>query len=506
MGRELIGSQSVFIIIIQGRLGNMLFDYAFLLSLRAKYPEHKGYLYRDKNAPGTTGYLHELEMIFNISAADFASEALMDFVKSLPRSSVRIIREKGFACRPFICLDDTLVTICMGYWQTETAFDNVKPEVRKAFSFNRDILNKQTRQLAEKLNSTDAIALHVRRGDYFIPDNIDMYGGICTIDYYREALDVICKRVDDKLPVYCFSDDPNWVKSELYVENCTVVDWNNGEESWQDMYLMSLCLHNVIANSTFSWWGAWLNPHKDKIVVAPYRCFNTMLTPEIHPDEWVSIYPKGYVKNDLVWKLEKNKISLERNGLFYGKMGVAVFLFHYASVYQDEYYENVAMNLISSVFSQIHAETSIDYADGLSGIGCAIEYLHQNEFIEGDIDEILADLDVLFDQVLYDSRKRQDVRDNLWGLIRYYRFRLSGKSKERDGERMKKNELNMFYLLGLMKKDGYCSISEGVCLTELSVKHVARMEFGEGSGLKGMAGKELMRMFPETNVDWTKLL
>lgn len=504
--KEISNSRPVFIIMMQGRLGNLMFDYALLLSLRARYPEHRGYLYRDKNAPGKTGYVHELENIFNIPASDFASESLMDSVKSLPQSSVRIIRERCIACRPSIRLDDSSVTICIGYWQTETSFDNVKPEVRKAFSFNRNILNKQTRQLADKLNSTDAIALHVRRGDYFTPGNINMYGGICTIDYYREALAVIYERVDDKLPVYCFSDDPDWVKSELYVENCTVVDWNNGDDSWQDMYLMSLCRHNIIANSTFSWWGAWLNPHKDKIVVAPYRCFNTMLTPEIHPDEWITIYPKGYVKNEFVWKLEKDKISLEQMGLFYGKMGVAVFLFHYASVCQDEFYENIAMRLISEVFSHIHAETSIDYADGLSGIGCAIEYLHRNEFIEGDIDEILEDLDLLFDDILNDSQREKEVQENLLDLIRYYRFRLSGKNIDLENERTRKNQLNLSYLLTLLE-NGVCNENDVLQrVAKVDEKRISVVEFGETSGLMGMAGKELVKLSPDSKINWVELL
>lgn len=541
--KEKYTSQSIFIVMMRGRLGNLMFDYALLLSLRAKYPKHKGYLYRDKNASDTTGFIYELENIFNIPSSDFASEELITYAKSLPQSCLRYVCEKDYACKPSICLEDSMFTICIGDWQTETSFDNVKSEVRKAFSFNCDILNRQTRLLAERLSSEKAIALHVRRGDYFTPDNIKKYGGICTIDYYREALTVIYDRVDNKLPVYCFSDDPDWVKSELHLENSIVVDWNKGDESWQDMYLMSLCHHNIIANSTFSWWGAWLNTNKDKIVVAPYRCFNTILTPEIHPDEWFTIYPKGYVKNNFVWKLEKNKIALEQSGLFYGKVGVSVFLFHYASIRQDEFYENIAMNLISSVFSQINMQTSIDYADGLSGIGCAIEYLHQNRFIEGDINEILADFDLLFDNILNDSQRENDLYDNLLGLIRYYRFRLSGKSIDVENERTKKNKSNLFYLLELLDNNRFiCLYDKDLIVSELyellllslypllvnklleyifyiskekfsieqvvkiSEERIRNIEFEKSPGLRGMAGKELMVMSPRCKINWTELL
>lgn len=539
-------SQAIFIIMMQGRLGNLMFDYALLLSLRSKYPKHRGYLYRDKNAPGNTGYISELRKIFNIPSSDFASEELMIYIKSLPQSCVRYMWEKDFACKPSIHLEDSLVTICTGYWQTETSFDNVKLEVRKAFSFNYDILNKQTRQLAEKLKSESAIALHVRRGDYFTPDNIKMYGGVCTTDYYREALTVIYNRVGNKLPVYCFSDDPDWVKLNLHLVNSVVVNWNHGNESWQDMYLMSLCSHNIIANSTFSWWGAWLNTNKDKIVVAPYRCFNTILTPEIHPDEWFTIYPKGYVKNDFVWRLEKNKILVEQNGLFYGKMGIVVFLFHYASVRQDEFYENIAMNLLLRIFSKVNLQTSMDYANGLLGIGSAIEYLYQNEFISGDINEILCDFDLLFDDVLSQERDNKiNLQQNLLGLMRYYWFRLSGEYIDPKNERTKKNKLNLFYLLNLLGNelfDSLCNkediISELYELSHLdlytkqvnglldyylsslkyreedviqkarkiSEERRSAFKWGETSGLMGLAGKELMQLSFNSKIHWMKLL
>ena len=530
---------------MQGRLGNLMFDYALLLSMRSKYPEHEGFLYRDKDAPGKTGYFYELENIFNIPASDFASDELMTHIRTLPPSSVQYIWEKDFACRPSILLDGFLVTICIGYWQTETSFDNVKPEVRKAFSFNSNLLNEPTRQLAEKLKLQEAIALHVRRGDYLDSSHADMFINICTVDYYRDALSMIHNHAGNNLPLYCFSDDPDWVKSNLHLDNCFVVDWNLGDDSWQDMYLMSLCHHNIIANSTFSWWSAWLNTYKDKIVAAPYRCFNTMLTPEIHPDEWFTIYPKGYVKNDFVWRLEKNKISLERDGLFYGKMGVAVFLFHYASVCQDEFYENIAMNLISEVFSQVNLQTSIDYADGLSGIGSAIEYLYQNEFINGDTNEMLYDFDLLFDNVLLQDYNKVNLQSYLLGLMRYYRFRLSGKYLDWENERTKKNKLNLSYLLNLLEneacvplynKEDVISELYEISILELYSKQVkkllcrylffaecegndviqraakiseernATIKLGETPGLMGMAGKELIRLSPDSKISWIKLL
>lgn len=93
---------------------------------------------------------------------------------------------------------------------------------------------------------------------------------------------------------FLFSDDPAWVKENISVENAVVVNWNQGADSWQDMYLMSLCRHHIIANSSFSWWGAWLNPREDKLVIAPYRWYNDRIAPDILPEGWIALHPSGY--------------------------------------------------------------------------------------------------------------------------------------------------------------------------------------------------------------------
>jgi hypothetical protein len=88
---------------------------------------------------------------------------------------------------------------------------------------------------------------------------------------------------------YVFSDDIQWVKENIPLPNATFIDWNKGEDSWQDMMLMSSCRHHIICNSTFSWWGAWLNPRKEKIVLVPEKWFNHQDTPYIYPKEWIKI-------------------------------------------------------------------------------------------------------------------------------------------------------------------------------------------------------------------------
>ena len=108
------------------------------------------------------------------------------------------------------------------------------------------------------------------------------------MDYYKRAITVINKKVNNP-HFYIFSDDPGYVAKNLRIENATYVDFNRGSNSWQDMYLMSQCKHNIIANSTFSWWGAWLNKYPSKIVIAPTKWFVNMQEDEIVLPEWIRV-------------------------------------------------------------------------------------------------------------------------------------------------------------------------------------------------------------------------
>lgn len=110
--------------------------------------------------------------------------------------------------------------------------------------------------------------------------------GICTIDYYKEAVGYVKKAVSNAM-FYVFTDDYDWVSNNLNFFSYKIIDWNNGS-SYLDMYLMSRCKHNIIANSTFSWWGAFLNQNPDKIVVCPKKWYNDKYS-SLSLDEWIRL-------------------------------------------------------------------------------------------------------------------------------------------------------------------------------------------------------------------------
>lgn len=112
---------------------------------------------------------------------------------------------------------------------------------------------------------------------------------MCQLPYYRDAV----RQLEERLPrtphYYVFSDDIEWATAHLPLKNATFITWNKADESWQDMLLMSRCRHHVICNSTFSWWGAWLNPRRDKIVMAPARWSALAEMPYICPKDWTLV-------------------------------------------------------------------------------------------------------------------------------------------------------------------------------------------------------------------------
>jgi hypothetical protein len=177
----------------------------------------------------------------------------------------------------------------MGNWQSERYFAKVADAIRVDFSFNTSLVGRNA-ELAELIGGVTAISLHVRRGDIAAnPASIAIHG-LCSLDYYRRAIEFMTAKVT-KPEFIIFSDDMAWVRENLQVDYpCHYVQHNMGLESFNDMRLMSLCHHHIIANSSFSWWGAWLNPRVNKIVVAPRRWFSANYdSSDIIPSTWIKM-------------------------------------------------------------------------------------------------------------------------------------------------------------------------------------------------------------------------
>ncbi len=213
---------------------------------------------------------------------------------------------KGVIDEEFFQYDDRILKskssslyLRSGYWQSYRYFDKYQDSIRKSFSFKKEVC-LQNKVMAEKIMKSDnSVSVHVRRGDYNTnPELKNLYGEICTLDYYLKSIDYISKNVK-KAKFYIFSDDILWVMGEFsgldahieYVQEnheTSVVEIGHKNNGYSDMYLMTLCKHNIIANSSFSWWGAWLNKNSDKIVIAPKQWFNDGRdTRDLIPESWL---------------------------------------------------------------------------------------------------------------------------------------------------------------------------------------------------------------------------
>ena len=154
-----------------------------------------------------------------------------------------------------------------GYFACEKYYADILYDLRERIQFPLSG-NPLNRELKDEMERGMSVSLHIRRGDYLNPANRELFGGICTEDYYRGAIDFVLGKFPDA-HFYVFSDDAGYAKSRYQGGRYTIVDWNTGKNSFYDMQLMSFCRHNICANSTFSFWGARLNPHEDKVMVRP---------------------------------------------------------------------------------------------------------------------------------------------------------------------------------------------------------------------------------------------
>lgn len=265
-----------------GGLGNQMFQYAiykYMLNI-----DNDTFLdisdFEDYNLHN--GF--ELERVFNldINYANYSDiknlkiEKKQYFKKLLRKINKRFVSHKIIDAYKF---DERIFQMknvyLEGYFQNINYIKLVEKELRKDFSFNYNNLDRLNQNLINEIKSqTNSVSIHIRRGDYV--DDLSafkIYGGICDKEYYEKAIKIIQDKVHNP-KFYVFSNDINWVKSNLTINNCIYIDWNKDINSYKDLILMSNCKHNIIANSTFSWWGAWLNSNDDKIVVMPKKWTN----------------------------------------------------------------------------------------------------------------------------------------------------------------------------------------------------------------------------------------
>lgn len=264
------------IVKIIGGLGNQMFQYAY-----AKALEQKGHEVKIDISAFETYKLHggyQLDK-YNIDLDSSIKDENDKFYKNNLCSKVlrkiglnfsKRIKEKSLLFdKKLLEIDDN--SYLDGYFQCEKYFKDIREIILKQFTINQDISN-YTKEIKNKIqNSQNSCSLHIRRGDFVNSTNINIHGA-CDIEYYKKAIQYLEEKVEN-INYFIFSDDIEWVKENLAIQNAIYIDSKEKRIPHEDIYLMSLCKNNIIANSSFSWWGAWINRNENKIVIAPKRWF-----------------------------------------------------------------------------------------------------------------------------------------------------------------------------------------------------------------------------------------
>ena len=271
-----------------GGLGNQMFIYAFYLQMKRRFPATRIDLSDMMHYRVHNGY--ELHRVFNLPPEEFCmNQTAKKVVEFLFFKTILERKQDLTTLRAFERRRLWPLIYFKGFYQSERYFAGIKDEVRRAFTFDDKKVNDRARQMLDRIEAdASAVSLHVRRGDYLKPGTWHTTGRVCSLAYYHDAAAALARRVASP-HYYVFSDDIAWAAEHLPLGNAVFISWNHGADSWQDMMLMSRCRHHIICNSTFSWWGAWLNPRPGKVVVAPERWSAVCEMPYICPAEWVRI-------------------------------------------------------------------------------------------------------------------------------------------------------------------------------------------------------------------------
>lgn len=279
----------------QGGLGNQLFQYA---TARRLALQHSCPLVIDPywfEHPRTDETLRQLELSHYPVVARQAS--LCEQMRWAPMRTrwarllqpllpLRVVREHGFSVNREV-FSAPPNSYLIGFWQSEAYFADIRDQLLTELS---PVVppGPEDLRVIERMQHGDAVSVHVRRGDYVSLASASAYHGLCSLDYYHKAIQHIARRAENPI-LFVFSDDPAWTKANLHSLLPTYyVDHNPASDAFQDLRLMSLCHHHILANSSFSWWGAWLSRSTDGLMIAPERWYAVdRPTPDLIPSRWI---------------------------------------------------------------------------------------------------------------------------------------------------------------------------------------------------------------------------
>lgn len=271
------------IVKLKGGLGNQMFQYALGRTLSQKLKVELGldisWFQTSKDRKYSLDAFSLPEKILRNSGSTLQDFINTNHTKTVSESSFEFDKEILNA-QDNVCLD--------GYWQSEKYFSSESATIRKDFTLST--ISAEIRTLGQKITSGESISVHIRRGDYISNAKFNQVHGVLPTTYYESAIKLASEGFSNP-NFYIFSDDPTWAEKNLNLRGeSTHVSKLNFSPA-EEMFLMGLAKRNIIANSSFSWWGAWLNANPDKMIVAPKQWFSnsTHNTKDLIPSSWLTL-------------------------------------------------------------------------------------------------------------------------------------------------------------------------------------------------------------------------
>jgi len=278
-------------------LGNQMSQYAFYLAKKKMHPWRTSFIsnqYESENVHN--GF--ELERVFGIRVNHLKERILFQFMQSMyfPVWGYRIFGHFAHPIEetPNYDFDPQMLQPAKGLgfnffwggWHSEKYFRSIRETLFTVYKFDEKKLNSDSWKWKNQIDKDEnSCSIHIRRGDFL---NIKKWGEAIPDDYYDKAIAHMRDNFPD-MQFYVFSNDMEWCKSRFGSSDFHYIDCNAGMDSWQDMYLMTRCRHHINANSTFSWWGAWLCTYPDSITIVPKRFRADIITKDIYPERWVKL-------------------------------------------------------------------------------------------------------------------------------------------------------------------------------------------------------------------------
>lgn len=281
------------IIKINGGLGNQLFQYAVGKRLAEK---HQIELKFDISEY-TDGYYRKYRLgNFNIEGKIASKEEINQFKKNnwqkilekiKPYYKRTTIKYSGYGFDKNILKLGANVYLD-GYWQNEKYFLDISDIIKQKFTL-KNALSPIAQDLQKKTLNCNSVSIHIRRGDYITSSKFSKIYKLLPWDYYANAIKKISIEVSSPI-FFIFSDDIEWIKNNTAIPSPNIIVSRNELNDYEELFLMSSCRHNIIANSSFSWWGAWLNSNPNKIIIGPKAWFNFCDNDQgIMPESWLKI-------------------------------------------------------------------------------------------------------------------------------------------------------------------------------------------------------------------------